>query len=105
MSDTPTKLRKQRRGEDGFFYLQEVFGVEKNHLSDSASWDGHMFETYGKEVEYIRSLPDNRVVTIFDPERGNPTGGFGMHFVNRLGFLVLTRPAPEEFRTRIIRSI
>ena len=32
----------------------------KNHIDVDSSFDGEMFETYGNEVEFVKSTPANK---------------------------------------------
>ena len=76
----------------------EKFKPIQNHLRENASLDGCMFETYGPELEFILSkIPDQTVWTFLDCG----TIGSGYHFVNRMGYLITTKKAPEftYFRT------
>lgn len=60
----------------------------KNHIDSNASFSGEMFETFGDEWEYIRSIAaSNRVWTYLE---GDSTTVIveGCHFVNRLGYFV-----------------
>jgi hypothetical protein len=73
----------------------------KNHLEPDAAWDGFLFETYGPELEYVLSrVPDGVVWTLLDCD-GELIVGSGYHFVNRVGYFVTTKAAPEDayFRT------
>ncbi|MFN0132768.1 MAG: hypothetical protein ACKVW3_09615 [Phycisphaerales bacterium] len=54
-----------------------------------------MFETFGPEFEFVRSQPPCRVWTLIDTDDG-PCVVSGMHFVNRLGYLVSRDPRPDE---------
>lgn len=69
----------------------------KNHLDNSASHDGCMFETYGEELEYINSIRNTepkRVFTIIDNNDGWTGICAGYHWVNRVGYLI----TEEEWR-------
>ena len=72
--------------EDDFY---EKFKPQKNHLDDNASFGGCMFETYGKELDYIHKLAQisKRVWTIIEAE-DKIFYSAGFHIVNRMGFLV-----------------
>ena len=81
--------------------LPDLF--EKNGLSRHANVDGHMFETYGEELDYVLSIKDsapNRVVTIVEGGRGHWYVAHGYHYVNRVGYLIANAPLPEfpDFR-------
>jgi hypothetical protein len=66
-----------------------------NHFVETASFDGVMFETYGKELEYVNGFPYNRVWTYIsdvDGDRIEP----GMRIVDRLGYFLTGEPWLEE---------
>ena len=66
-----------------------------NHLSTSASFDGKMFETFGDEWEYVRSLDPSYVWTYID----NGDSGYiidGIHLVNRMGYFVSEYPRTND---------
>lgn len=56
--------------------------------NDLAPHNGCMYETYGKELDYVKNVPQGRVWTIID----NNDGWFGIvagcHWVNRIGYLI-----------------
>lgn len=82
--------------------FDKKFKLVKNHIDKNASFDGNMFETYGKEIEYvIKMAKKNRVVTIIECESDAPDNGefqmcmvyaSGYHIVNRIGYLILAKP-------------
>ena len=61
----------------------------KNPIDNNASMDGYMVETYGPELEYIKSLPNERVFTIIDNNEGWYGLVAGYHWINRMGFIVI----------------
>jgi hypothetical protein len=74
----------------------EQFKPVKNHLDNNASYDGHMFETYGQEHEFI--LEQNKanpltIWTLVDGESGSCLIVNGWHYVNRMGYFVTEIPA------------
>ena len=73
--------------EEDFY---ENYVPQKNHLDDNASFDGCMYETYGKEVDYVFELAKNskKVWTIIEGDDDSMVYLAGFHRVNRLGFLV-----------------
>lgn len=88
--------------EDEFY---EKYNPVKNHLDDNASFDGCMFETYGKEIDYIRKLnsntsTDKTIWTIIEAE-DNLYYLSGFHFVDRLGFLVTEESVPEDIEIEV----
>ena len=78
---------------------------------DMCSFGGCMYETYGEELDYVRSMIDQkRVVTIIEGEDELGDDGeyhsvifyeSGYHIVNRLGYLVLDKPYTEEFSVKL----
>lgn len=71
--------------EDRFY---SEFKPIKNHFVEDSSFDGAMFETYGQELEYIRSFDPKRIWTVIDGEGGKLAVVAGMRFVDRLGYLI-----------------
>ena len=74
---------------------EEQFSAIKfipNHIDLNASWNGTMFETYGEEVEYVKTLIDsNRVWTLVDVDYGMSVIA-GWAFVNRIGYFISEEP-------------
>ncbi len=71
--------------EEEFYELVEL---EDNHLDVNSSFDGKMFETFGPELEYVKSkIKENKVITIIEGDEGMYYVS-GFHYVNRLGYLV-----------------
>lgn len=56
--------------------------------------DNKMFETYGAEVEFVKSESPDRIWTYTQVEMGSAIYN-GWHFVNRLGYFVTEIPAEE----------
>ena len=71
----------------------EQFKVMPNHLSKDP--DQQMYETYGEEVEYVNTIPNDRVWTYLDTDGGSVTTN-GFHYVNRIGYFITTLPAEED---------
>ena len=70
----------------------------QNHLDNNASLDGCMFETFGAELDFVRSQPDSHIWTY--AEEGNILFlSSGYHLVNRLGYLVTKHPYDGEYTT------
>ena len=66
-----------------------------NHLDSNASFQneagqGIMFETYGAELEYVKSIDPKYVWTYGDEDGGYIVAG--RRFVNRLGYFVCAVP-------------
>ena len=84
--------------DEQFFW--DIYAPIKNHFDDNASLDGLMFETYGEELEFVKSQPNNLIWTYCDDgENGWLTNGF--HLVNRLGYLIASKPFEGEDFTEV----
>jgi hypothetical protein len=81
----------------------------KNHLDDNASFDGCMFETYGKELLHVVDClkgTKRQVWTIIESDcNDNIYYVSGMHIVNRLGFLVTLERVPEDTEIEVFIDI
>jgi hypothetical protein len=81
----------------------ETYKPKTNHLDSNASWNGTMFETYGEEVEFVQSTPDNFVWTLLEGDEGQTLISNGYSFVNRLGYFICEVPWNEnEFHDILI---
>ena len=88
--------------EDQFDSQYELL---QNHLREDASYNGELFETFGEEFEFVREMAkQNRVITILDGDDGDIFYSSGMHFVNRIGYLVATKPLTQEFEVKLDRD-
>lgn len=70
---------------------QEKYKPIKNHLSDNASWDGTMFETYDAQEAFVFSQSDENVWTWVDGDDGTYIVA-GRAFVNRIGYFITEVP-------------
>jgi len=75
--------------------FEERFAPVKNHLNPNAPFDGCMFETFGEELEFVGAQDPALVWTVIDCD-GTISIESGCHFVNRLGYLVASRPRPDK---------
>ncbi len=86
---------------DEFF---NEFQPKPNHLLEPFDSDMHNFETYGKEVEYVASQAEKRLVwTAMDSEDGDYLIFVnGMAYVNRLFYYVCTKPYDPDIHYTVI---
>lgn len=71
----------------------ETYKPEENHIvAEDREYDGRMFETFGPEVEYVKTVPDSRIWTIIQADDGGLYITNGYHFVNRIGYFVTGVP-------------
>jgi hypothetical protein len=72
-----------------------------NHINRSAGWavgdaGGCLFETYGEEFAFICRQDPSKVWTLVDGDDGDMYLISGLHFVNRIGYLLSTLSVPED---------
>jgi len=68
----------------------------KNNLVENSSFDDHMFETYGEEVEFVKAQDENRIWMLGDGDDGGMYIWSGWGFVNRIGYFVTEVPFPPD---------
>jgi hypothetical protein len=73
----------------------ETYKPVQNHIDDNASWNGTMFETYGEEIEFVKSTPNNFVWTLVEVD-GKGILVNGQCWVNRLGYFVCEVPWNDD---------
>ena len=110
-------IKIENVAEDEFY---TKFNRMKNHFDSDAGFDGCMFETYGKELDYVFEMSkENRVITIIEGDEdlektittesgsiitepnSNLYYASGFHFVNRMGYFVLDKPYQYEFEVKV----
>ena len=75
--------------------------IDKNASFQDESDNGLMFETYGDEVEFVKSQSPENIWTYGDGDDG---GGYiwnGWHLVNRIGYFVTEVPCPPDTTIQI----
>ena len=84
---------------------EEWFNTYKpieNHLDTNSSFDGHMFETYGSEVAFVKSQSPDKIWMFGDGDDGGLYIWSGWGFVNRLGYFITEVPCPENTTIQIM---
>ena len=79
-----------------FEEADEQFKFIPNNYDEYSSLDGLMFETYGDEVEFVKSQPENRIWMYGDGDSGNSFIWNGWGFVNRIGYFITEVPCPPD---------
>lgn len=74
----------------------DTFKPLPNLIDPTASFDGYMFETYGSEIEFVKSQDPNTIWTYVDGDDGGLYIVSGWQAVNRIGYFVTTLPFNEE---------
>ena len=72
-----------------------TFEPMDNHLDSSASYSGKMFETYGDEFEFLKTIDVHRIWTLRSGE-GSTAITAGLGWVNRLGYFVTDKPWTDD---------
>lgn len=83
----------------------DTFKPIVNHIDKNASFDngegGIMFETYGEEVEFVKSQPANTIWMYGDGDDGGSYAWSGWGFVNRIGYFISSVPFDESITYQI----
>jgi hypothetical protein len=72
-----------------------------NNIDTNASFDGHMFETYGAEVEFVKKADPAHIWTYGDGDDGGSYVWNGWSFVNRIGYFITEVPCPADTTIQI----
>jgi hypothetical protein len=75
---------------------EELFQPITNTLSGDTGEDTIHFETYGEEVEFVKSQDPNHIWTEVDGDSGTYIVA-GYHFVNRIQYYVTEKPWSDEY--------
>ena len=84
--------------EDTFY---EYFKPIRHADAQYDIWDGHGLETFGKDLEIVRSYDPAFVWTVVDGDSGDQWITTGVRYVNRVCYLITEKPhdfIPVEFR-------
>ncbi|WP_437186765.1 hypothetical protein SH668x_000120 [Planctomicrobium sp. SH668] len=78
----------------------------ENHLNPYATWAfvagrGCLFETHGEEFEFVRQQNPVTVWTLVDGDNGDWYLLSGLHYVNRVGYLISRVPVPEGVAVQV----
>jgi hypothetical protein len=76
-----------------------------NHIDSNASFDngngGVMFETYGDEVEFVKSQSPENIWMFGQGDDGGTYVWNGWGFVNRLGYFITEVPCPDGLTIQV----
>lgn len=75
------------------------FKPQTNHFAGNE--DYRMYETYGKEVEYVQSMHPNFIWTLVQGDFCDLIVA-GYHYVNRLGYYITENPWSNEDDTCLV---
>jgi hypothetical protein len=85
-----------------FEEADEQFKFMVNNYDENASFDGLMFETYGDEVEYVKTKPHDRIWMYGQGDDGGLYIWSGWGFVNRIGYFISEKPFPDNTTIQIM---
>jgi hypothetical protein len=82
------------------------YPLRTNHLNPHATWafgdaGGCLFETFGEELAFVRKQHPSTVWTLVDGEDGDMYLHSGVHFINRVGYLISLAAVPEGVDIRV----
>lgn len=92
---------------------EEEFALQypliENHLNPSLVWElglqsGGIFETYGDEYQFVRQQDPRQVWTLTDGDDGQMFLQSGVHFVNRVAYLISQRAVPAGVEIQVAIS-
>jgi hypothetical protein len=80
-----------------------------NQIDPTSSFDmgegGTMFETYGKEVEFVKEQNDSNIWMYGDGDDGGSYIWSGWGFINRIGYFITEVPCPPNTTIQIQVSV
>ena len=84
--------------EDQF---HEQYQLRPNHINAGAGWTigeggGCLFETYSPEFDFVRRYDLTKVWTLVDGDDGDMYLVSGLHYVNRVGYLISHESVPDD---------
>jgi hypothetical protein len=76
--------------------FKKRFRPQPNHLNDDASWEGFMYEPFGAELEYVKTVSPDRIWTV-SKDLGN-SGAFLVNGfkVGHKGYVICELPFDED---------
>jgi hypothetical protein len=84
-----------------FEEADEQFKFIPNNYDEYSSFDGLMFETYGDEVEFVKSQSPDKIWMYGEGDDGGLYIWSGWGFVNRIGYFISEKPVPENTTIQI----
>ena len=84
-----------------FEEADEQFKFIPNNYDEYSSFDGLMFETYGDEVEFVKSQSPDKIWMYGEGDDGGLYIWSGWGFVNRIGYFISENPVPYNTTIQI----
>jgi len=78
----------------------------ENHINLNASWGygdrpGCLFESFGDELNFVNQQDPQTIWTLIDGDNGDMYLISGLHFINRVGYLLSTSPVPKNTTVQV----
>lgn len=97
----PTLNTREEQGmqynTEGLEIWESTYKPIKNSFGERG-WNGLMFETHGKDLEFILKQNPQNVWTWWDTENGSSIAA-GYHLVNRIGYFVTEKQWTEPMES------
>ena len=84
-----------------FEEADEQFKFIPNNYDEYSSFDGLMFETYGDEVDFVKSQSPANIWMYGSGDDGGTYVWNGWGFVNRLGYFITEVPCPDGLTIQV----
>jgi hypothetical protein len=81
-----------------------TYPLIRNPFDSTAGWgtgedgEGCLFETFGEEFAFVRQQDPATVWTFVDAEDDQQLVISGLHYVDRIGYLISSKPVPHDTR-------
>ena len=79
--------------------------IDKNVSFGDETGQGYMFETYGEEVEFVKSQDPSKIWMYGDGDDGGSYIWSGWGFVNRIGYFITEVPFPDNTTIQVQVSV
>lgn len=83
-------------------FNQVILKNTQHAPEDMCPFGGCMYETFGEELEYVKTKLNKHIWTIVDTDGDNFVIIAGFHFVNRLGYFVTEKAWEDEHEEYIV---
>ena len=85
--------------------FEKQYPLIPNHLVPSSYWGNKrtngLFETFGEELAFVHQHSCNLIWTLLSVENNAYIVTNGYWRINRIGFLISTRPVPEGMNIEV----
>lgn len=89
-------MNNERFIEMDFDEWCDTYKPISNNIDTDSSFNGTMFETYGKELEFVKKADESYIWMYGDGDDGGTYIWNGWHIVNRIGYFITEVPCPPD---------